>query len=210
MQESVTLNTSDGNTLEAELFVPEDPLAAVVIAHPHPQMGGDMYTPVVSAMWRTISASPIAGLRFNFRGVGSSTGSFDHGVGEQLDVAAAMNHLADAVPNVPLVASGWSFGADLALRSDDQRIAGWFLAAAPLKVLPIDEMPAGSSVAPKRFAVPEHDHVSPPARTTESVAHWVNAEVTQIDDTDHFFSGAMDSLMHAFNAFLNEITNDEP
>ena len=70
MVEAIRVTTADGVELEAELFVPESPRAAVVVAHPNPLMGGDMHTPVVAALWRALPALGAAGVRFNFRGVG--------------------------------------------------------------------------------------------------------------------------------------------
>jgi alpha/beta superfamily hydrolase len=198
----VTLQVSDGVELEAESFVPESPRGAVVITHPNPLMGGDMHTPVPGAFWRALPELGVAGVRFNFRGVGRSTGTHDKGQAEQLDVAAAISHLAEAAPGVPLLLAGWSFGADVSLASDDERVAGWFLAAAPLKVLDPATMAARASAAPKMFAVPENDQFSPPAVITEATTDWQNTKMTIIGSTDHFFGGAMPELIEAFSTFV--------
>ena len=199
----VTIQTSDGVQLEAELFVPDEVRAAIVITHPNPLMGGDMYTPVPSALWRALPELGLAGVRFNFRGVGRSTGEHDKGVAEQLDVMAALEYLDFEVPGAPLLLGGWSFGADVSLAIDDDRVQGWFLAAAPLKVVAPATMPARSKSAPKVFAVPEADQFSPPAVVAEETADWTNSTITVISGTDHFFGGAMDQLDRAFAEFVN-------
>ena len=138
----VMIPTTDGESLEAELYLPEVPRCGVVITHPHPQMGGDMFTPVPAGFFRVTAGTDVAALRFNFRGTGRSTGTHDKGGAERLDVAAALDHLAQAAPGVPLFFAGWSFGADVALTLDDDRIAGWFMAAPPLSVADPSEMAA--------------------------------------------------------------------
>src|SRR5262245_25146438 len=77
--ETSSLTTSDGLRLEAELAVPADPVAAVVLSHPHPLFGGNMRSLVPSELFRQLPARSIAALRFNFRGVEGSEG--DHGEG---------------------------------------------------------------------------------------------------------------------------------
>ncbi|MFQ5880446.1 MAG: alpha/beta hydrolase, partial [Dehalococcoidia bacterium] len=71
-------------SLEGVLHRPEaSPLAAVVVCHPHPLYGGDMDNQVVVSICRELAATGLTALRFNFRGVGASQGSFGGGVGEQ-------------------------------------------------------------------------------------------------------------------------------
>ena len=85
---------SDGLTLEGALHLPEStPCAGVVVAHPHPQYGGDMHNNVVHAISRAAADAGAATLRFNFRGAGASEGRYDEGRGEQQDVAAALEYM---------------------------------------------------------------------------------------------------------------------
>ena len=201
----VMIPTSDGESLQAELYLPEAPTAAVVITHPHPQMGGDMYTPVPAGFFRALDGGSVAGLRFNFRGVGRSTGGHDKGGAERLDVAAAVDHLATAVPDVPLLLAGWSFGADVSLTIDDERIAGWFLAAPPLGVVDPAEMSAQLSPSPKVLAIGEHDQFNPPGKARATVADWQNTTITVIDNADHFFGVQLPDLVAQFSEFVKQI-----
>jgi alpha/beta superfamily hydrolase len=97
---------------------PSTPLrAAVVFAHPHPQQGGTMHTKAVFQGTKGLVRIGCAVLRFNFRGVGASAGTFDDGRGELDDFKAALEYLAGRYPGVPLWAAGFSFGAWIALEA---------------------------------------------------------------------------------------------
>jgi alpha/beta superfamily hydrolase len=103
------------------------PRAAVVFAHPHPQQGGGgtMHTKAVFQGAKGLVRIGCAVLRFNFRGVGASAGSFDGGRGERDDVRAAIDYMAARYPGVPLWAAGFSFGAWVALETgaEDPRVS---------------------------------------------------------------------------------------
>src|SRR6266436_10453040 len=77
--------------LEAVLKEPAAPVAAVVVCHPHPLGGGTMNNNVVYRVAKVLGDAGAAVLRFNFRGVGQSTGRFDDGVGEEDDALAAVD-----------------------------------------------------------------------------------------------------------------------
>ena len=205
--EAITITTSDDESLQAELFLPDGaaPRAAMVICHPHPLHGGDMYTPVPAALFRACDALGIAGLRFNFRGVGRSTGSHDNGVAERLDVAAAAAQLAEAAPGVPLLAGGWSFGADVSLTLDREDMAGWFLAAAVLRVVDPADMAARTHAAPKRFAIGEVDQFASPDVIEPQLEGWTNTLSVVLPGADHFFGGLMQPVADAFADFISEV-----
>ena len=204
--EAITLATSDGEELQAELFLPDGPpRAAMVICHPHPQHGGDMHTPVPAALFRSLGDLGMAGVRFNFRGVGRSTGTHDHGKAERLDVVAAIDALATVADDVPLLAGGWSFGADVSLAVDDERIDGWFLAAAVLRVVDPAEMSARDNGAPKRFVIGEVDQFASPDIIESQLESWTNTTSVTIPGADHFFGGLMQPIVDAFGDFVNEI-----
>jgi len=118
------LRTSDAVSLEAELTVPTTPIAAVVLAHPHPLHGGSMQSLVTSELFRTLPDASCAVIRFNFRGVGTSEGAHGDAIAEQLDIVAAIDTITSAAPDVPVVVSGWSFGGDTSLAVVDPRIDG--------------------------------------------------------------------------------------
>ena len=111
-------------SLEGVLGLPEGsgPSPAVVICHPHPQYGGSMNNNVVYAACAALSGESIAWLRFNFRGVGRSDGSFADGVGEQDDVKAALTYLG-TIPEIDvnrLGLCGYSFGTMVSIPVADR------------------------------------------------------------------------------------------
>ena len=198
-----TLTTGDGLSLEAQWAVPDQPRYRVVIAHPHPQYGGNMYSLVVSTLFNHLVNSGCAVLRFNFRGVGGSEGEHDFGEGEQLDVQAAVEAMAAAGDSqCPLVLAGWSFGADMALTCDALELAGWFLVAPPLRVLSPSRLKAAADPRPKWLAVPERDQFNPPDQAQATTANWTNAAIHPVGGADHFLVGRTDKLNTLIDSFL--------
>lgn len=123
-------------TLAGELHTPEGdgPFPAAVVCHPHPRMGGDMYSNVVQAAVDGLLNHDIAALRFNFRGSGESEGSHDDGNGEQDDVQAALAHAA-SLPEIDagrVGLAGYSFGAGMAAAVATEAIPALALIALPL------------------------------------------------------------------------------
>jgi alpha/beta superfamily hydrolase len=109
--------------LEAILREPSSAIAAAVVCHPHPRGGGTMNNNVVYRAAKALVAGGVTALRFNFRGVGASTGSYGDGIGEEEDVRAAVDFLRAHAPGLPIWIAGFSFGARVGLtvgaRSDD-------------------------------------------------------------------------------------------
>ncbi|MBI3185292.1 MAG: alpha/beta hydrolase [Myxococcales bacterium] len=101
--------------LEGLLWKVESPRAAAVVCHPHPLYGGTMHNHVTYRLAQALRQAGVSALRFNFRGVGRSSGVHDHGMGEVDDAASALEWLSREVPGVPLFAAGFSFGARVAL-----------------------------------------------------------------------------------------------
>ena len=111
--------------------------AAAAICHPHPMFGGTMHNKVVHAAAEALGRAGLPVLRFNFRGVGGSGGEHDAGKGEQDDLRAVLDHLAALYPGAPLLATGYSFGAYVALRTGcvDPRVAALIAIGLPLTLV---------------------------------------------------------------------------
>ena len=93
--------------LEARLDLPDGPPRAVAVCgHPHPLHGGTMHTKALYQTAKALTRVGVAALRFNFRGVGLSAGTFDAGPGEKDDFRAALDFAADALPRRAAVGGG--------------------------------------------------------------------------------------------------------
>ncbi|CCQ74478.1 alpha/beta hydrolase [Magnetospira sp. QH-2] len=89
---------------------PNAPIALML--HPHPQNGGTMNNRVVFTLYQTFARRGFSVLRFNFRGVGRSQGTFDSGTGELSDAASALDWLQNYNQNAAgCWIAGFSFGA---------------------------------------------------------------------------------------------------
>jgi alpha/beta superfamily hydrolase len=100
-------------SLEARVHVPPEAGRVVVLCHPHPLYGGSMHSPVPLAIAKRLSElrGRVAWVRFNFRGVGASEGSFGGGRGEVEDVVAVIEHMQQVSPSTPIAVCGHSFGS---------------------------------------------------------------------------------------------------
>jgi hypothetical protein len=194
--ERLSLNASDGVVLDAELAVPDHPATSgFVVCHPHPQYGGSMHTTVVGALFAALPGHGATCLRFNFRGVGKSSGEHTGGDAERLDVEAAVAALAERLdPGVPLVLAGWSFGGDMALSVAPPRVTSWF-GIAPLLRFAHDLDVVGADPRPVLLALAERDEVRPPAEVVAATAGWTNTRVEVLPGASHFFTGGTARLV---------------
>lgn len=103
--------------LEALLDDAPDATFAALVCHPHPRFGGTMHNHATYRLARAVRARGGAALRFNYRGVGRSAGSYAAGDGEADDARAALDFLAAERPGLPLLSCGFSFGAWMALQA---------------------------------------------------------------------------------------------
>jgi alpha/beta superfamily hydrolase len=183
--------------------------AAVVIAHPHPQFGGTMHTKAVFQSAKAFSRIGCAVLRFNFRGVGTSGGSFDNGTGETDDFRAALDFMYQRYPGVPLWSAGMSFGAWISLSAGaaDPRVSALVGIAPPLSRY--DFEPVRISTKPKFFLQGERDELCP---LKEMQAYYARAadpkELVVIDAADHLFDGKLVELAEAIEDLLGDWSAD--
>lgn len=198
--ETLTFTTGDGVLLEGDLALPEgDITTAVVLAHPHPQMGGTRQSLVTSELFRAVPAAGVATVRFDFRGAGGSQGEYGEGKDEQQDVVAALDLLAARAPGATLALAGWSFGADVSLSVTDPRLAGWFVVAPPLRW---GTYGAADDPRPKLLAVPQHDQFRPPEEAAELTAGWTNTRLEVVAGADHFCAGRTDKVAELLLGFV--------
>jgi len=210
--ESLTLQTTDGVTLEAERAVPAGltgatSRASVVLCHPHPQYGGTMRSIVIGALFDALPAIGCTVLRFNFRGVERSTGTHDEGRNELLDVQAAVDAAVGArAAAEPIVLAGWSFGADMTLCTPDPRLAGWVGIAPPLRFR-TDFDAVAHDARPKLLVLGQHDEFRDPASVVEATDDWAATEIDVIAGASHFFVGRTDRVVDATRAFVERVVS---
>ena len=183
------LVTGDGQRLVADLAEPLGPRrGAVVLCHPHPLYGGDRFHPLIDSLFRALPDAGFAALRFDFRS------AHDHGVGEQLDVAAAVDAVSDG--DGPIFVVGYSFGAVVAMATEHPLIAGVVVVAPPLG----EETPAPSR--PTLILSPRHDQFCSFERAEGLAAPWPGASVEVIESTDHFLHGRIAWITERVIAWL--------
>ena len=168
------------------------PFPAAVVAHPHPLWGGTMDTPVLVRIAQALVERGWTALRFNFRGVGRSQGSYDEGRGETDDFIGALNWLTvqDEVDAGSLVVAGYSFGAWIGARvvTRDERIQAYAAVALPMgEPYHVD---LSRFNCPKFFIVGARDTVSPPELLRQYVGGLPDPKTLRvIRGMDHFLLG---------------------
>lgn len=167
-----------------------------IVCHPHPQHGGTMSNKVVTTLVRTYRDLGVATVRFNFRGVGASEGTFDNAVGEVDDLLAVRDWLANQRPDGALLLAGFSFGSAVA--------AGAVYRAAPVEHLTLIAPPVeryaydrdGRFPCPVCIAQGERDDVVVP----EGVIRWSETHLQsphvllRYPQAGHFFHGQLTGL----------------
>lgn len=201
--------------LEAILDEPPDgratPRAAVVFAHPHPQYGGTMHTKAVFQGAKGLTRIGCVVLRFNFRGVGNSEGTFDLGDGEKEDFVAALDYMAGSYPGTRLWAAGFSFGAWVALEvgAVDDRVSA-LIGIAPPVVTSVSGMDYKfpntlASTKPKFFVQGESDEVCPIQGMWAFYGQLAEPkELVVIDAADHLFEGKTAEVGEALEDLLGD------
>jgi alpha/beta superfamily hydrolase len=185
--------------------------AAVVFAHPHPEFGGTMHTKVVYRAAKGLARIGCAVLRFNFRGVGRSEGTFDQGEGEKQDFTAALDYMSGRYSRIPLWAGGFSFGSWVALEvgAVDDRVSV-LIGLAP----PVATSVSGHSYTfentlasrkPKFFVQGESDEVCPIEGMWAFYGKLEEPkELVVIDGADHLFEARAQEVGDALEDLLGD------
>ena len=195
-----------GGQLECLLEFPAsaEPRAAAVICHPHPVHGGTMQNKVTHTLSRAFVAQEFAALRFNFRGVGESEGTFDDGVGEKEDVLSAIRFMRERYPDLTLWLAGFSFGAAMTILASREIDVAGLVSIAPAAFRLKDDV-AVSPRFPWLIVHGENDELADIDDTIE----WVNGmspgpELCVFPDTTHFFHGKLIKLREVVVDFVEQ------
>jgi uncharacterized protein len=199
MEEQVSI-AGAGVTLEGVLAPGTDP-GGVVITHPHPLFGGSMANNVVLTATRAFAARGLTALRFNFRGVGRSTGAYGGGLEETEDVAAAMAFLKTRTPG-PYYLVGYSFGAFVAARALLQglELDAAILISPPIAFMDLNFLPQTPKL--KLIVVGDRDELCPLERLQALLAESQTPPALKvIEGTDHFFGSSEEQLFRLLRDF---------
>ncbi len=187
---NTSIRVSSSVELEARWDLPAKAERGVVLCHPHPLHRGTMNVPLLEAITADLLTRSVAVLRFNFRGVGRSTGSHDDGLAEIDDVAYAMAYATESLPKLEFGIAGWSFGAAAALRwhardRSDHNYVGIApgIGANASQRLPEPEL---LQPAPRTFIIGDRDQLVPVAEIID-YAEKAAATLHLLKGSDHFF-----------------------
>jgi len=199
--------------LEALLDEPDgEPRAVAVFGHPHPLHGGTMHT---KALYRAAKSMPrigVAALRFNFRGVGGSAGTFDAGPGEKEDFKAAISFMSERYPDLPIWAAGMSFGSWIAMiaGAEDARVSLLLGIAPPVDRYDFDALK--TCTLPKFIIHGEADELISIKDVRKFYSQLPEPkELVTIEDANHLFEGktslvgeAVEDLLADFNTATDQ------
>ncbi|MGH8795447.1 MAG: alpha/beta hydrolase [Caldimonas sp.] len=166
-----------------------------VICHPHPLQGGTMDNKVVTTVARALVQRGWRVVRFNYRGVGDSAGTWDEGRGEVDDALAVVADFRAraADPSLPFMLAGFSFGAYVAAAAASRlpeggKAARLVLVGASTEKQQVPPVPADTVVIHG-----ETDDVVPLAATFD----WARPQsipVIVFPGVGHFFHGQLGLL----------------
>lgn len=193
---------------------PSAPVA--LILHPHPQHGGTMNNKVVYSLFQSFAERDFSTLRFNFRGVGRSQGSYDRGEGELCDAASALDWLQSINPNARSVwVAGFSFGAWIGMQLLMRRpeVASFISVSPPANMLDFSFLaPCPSSglivhgqaddIVPEPFV----------SKLVTKLSHQrgIHIDYRVIPEAGHFFGAQIDELMSHVEGYLDQILLRSP
>ena len=175
----------------------------VVICHPHPLYGGNMDNPVVSTLQQVFADLGLTTLRFNFRGVGESTGHYDEGRGEREDVLGVVS-FKKTLGFSRFYGAGYSFGSWVLLKSFAQmehapdpglRFSGLILVSPPVDVMDFQGVRIPRQV-PCLILAGSQDTFC----TQASLQAWLQntpstpSSLALVEGADHFFWNHLDTV----------------
>lgn len=177
----------------------DDATAIALLLHPHPQYGGNMHNKVVFRSAKALEEAGFETLRFNFRGVGASTGRYDDGRGEVDDAVAALEFLRAAQPAARrCILLGFSFGAGIAFALDARREDVDAVIAIGTPAYALTQPGAAETARHTTFVHGGDDAVAPLAAVRSKLTEWELIDhLVVIPGADHFFTMHLSQLHDA-------------
>ena len=165
-----------------------------------------MHNKVVFKVAQTLQKLDMPALRFNFRGVGHSTGTYDEGRGEMEDVRFALEFLSRRYPGLPVILAGFSFGAYVGLRVAviDDRVQIMIGLGVPARMFDGDTLQG--SHKPKLFIHGTEDDIAP----YELAKEWFEQvpapkSMVAVQGADHFFQGHLEEVQAIIVEFVENL-----
>ena len=176
----------------------------MVVCHPHPLHQGTMNNKVVTTLCGVADRLGWPSVRFNFRGVGDSGGTFAEGIGEQDDVLAVIEWVRRVLPDVCLVLSGFSFGSYVAAAVAQRADVGALISVAP-PVHHYDFLTIGRLSIPWAVVMGDVDEVVPVERVRDFVRQRDDViSYTEFEHCSHFFHGNLILLRELVQSWLQK------
>lgn len=198
-------------------------LRVAIVCHPHPLYEGTMNNKVVTTLVRSLETLGFATVRFNFRGVGQSEGSYGGGEGESEDLVAVINWLLSQYQQVKLCLAGFSFGSYISanvaanwkhlpiLTSKHLSLLALISIAAPVNHFPLDKLPLPD--CPWIIIQGDQDEIVP----FEKVQDWIHAlqkkkkevEFIVLQGASHFFHGRLLDLQQEIEKSMERVMGED-
>lgn len=192
----------------------ENPPIAIIL-HPHPQYGGTMNNKIVYNLFQAFVDRKFATLRFNFRGIGRSQGTYDNGIGELSDAAAALDWLQSLNPNANRCwIAGYSFGAWISMQLLMRRpeVSGFLSVSPPANVFDFSFLaPCPSSGlivhGSRDETVPEKDVATLAEKLRAQ--RGIDIDYRKIPGASHFYENKLERLNKEINNYLDGAIEEE-
>jgi alpha/beta superfamily hydrolase len=189
------------------------PMALVL--HPHPEQGGTMNNKVVYSIYQSFVSRGFSTLRFNFRGVGRSQGTYDGGEGELSDAASALDWLQTYNPSAPFCwVGGFSFGSWISMQLLMRRpeIVGFLSVAPPASDYDFTFLaPCPSSGLMLQGENDENIPHESVKKLVEklSAQRAIEIDYTVVPGANHFFAGKINEMMTVIDNYLDAQLPDD-
>lgn len=192
--------------LEAILKEASDPKGIAIVCHPHPLGGGTMHNKVVFRAAAGLNDAGLTTLRFNFRGVGASTGEHSEIPGGKEDVLTAIDHLTNEFPKMDLTLVGFSFGSRVGMEigKDDDRVKRLISIGTPVDKYKDYEF-LYDLKKPILFIHGDSDEfgkLENVEKLVDEVASSTDAELVKFTNCGHFFDDHLDPLRNTIKNWV--------
>ncbi len=195
--------------LEAEFWESKsDKTSAIIICHPHPQMGGSMWNNVVSGVFNACIKDDITSLRFNFRAVGNSTGEHGGDEEERTDVKACIRFLIEEKSYKKIFISGYSYGAAIgcSVVNSFEKVIGYASIAFPWAFMGSYFKEKAQSNKPKLFIQGDRDNIANYSHFNKNYKFYIEPKkFVIIKGADHFYVGREETVANLVIEFYKSL-----